>query len=673
MAKKSTIITNWPKFLLQWGSLALLAVLIVAFKMDPEKYCPMGGLQAFVTYIVRGSLPCSMTTVSIVMGLALAAAVILLSKLFCAFICPIGTIEDLLTKLREACHIKGIDIKVGSIADKVLRIVKYAMLFWIFYMTATASELFCKNLDPYYAVATGFKGEITLWMSITTLSLVVVCGFFIKRFWCRYICPLGAASNTLKFWYWLALLGVAYWLLTLVGVTISWITLLAAFCIMGYVLEIVNGKPKAQTMYVLRNDDLCGKSCHSCMKACPYAIDAPAFDGKIASVDCTLCGECVAACPTKALSIGCSTKQKKECKAGRFIPAIIAVVLIVAGVIIGKKWELPTINETWDITEDMELETLKVENLKSVKCYGSSMAFKARLEGMRGIHGVKTYVGSHTVVISYDPKRTNEARILEEIYVPANYRIKRPDPEQLSELKVYTIRTEKMADRADLINLGLQFRLTDKEIYGVESEYDCPLIVRIFTDPAEELEESWLKEIVEKETLDMPTAKGTIKQTPCGFRFVKMEKGTKTISVSDFLHNMLNEFTAEVNGKYEQADTTVVMKRKDYYAGQPQKVIEIVGEGYEKPLIKRYLPFASNTLSKHEGLIGVYVRLNKKLQTCLYIRYAGPMTSEQIWEILDADTWTITYSADDVREEPARLQFNDKGTVYDYDPEIFEF
>lgn len=48
-----------------------------------------------------------------------------------------------------------------SIADKLLRVVKYVLLFTILYFTLSSSELFCKKLDPFYAVA-GFKGEIVL-------------------------------------------------------------------------------------------------------------------------------------------------------------------------------------------------------------------------------------------------------------------------------------------------------------------------------------------------------------------------------------------------------------------------------------------------------------------------------------------------------------------------------
>jgi polyferredoxin len=134
----------------------------------------MGGLQALATYLANNSLPCSMSMLQISMGLALAVAVVLFSKLFCAYICPLGTVQDLLSKARKAMHIKGIKIANGSILDKVLRIVKYALVFWIFYMTMNDSELFCKNLDPYYAVATGFQGEITLWMSIVTICVILL-------------------------------------------------------------------------------------------------------------------------------------------------------------------------------------------------------------------------------------------------------------------------------------------------------------------------------------------------------------------------------------------------------------------------------------------------------------------------------------------------------------------
>lgn len=668
MAKQSTIKRNWPKYLLQWGVLAAIAgFLLIPCKnpANPEAYCPMGGLQALATFFVRGSLPCSMSMVQIAMGIVLAASVVLFSKLFCGYICPLGTVQDLLVKLRNVIGWKGIEIKSGSIADKVLRVIKYALLFWIFYMTATASELFCKNLDPYYAVATGFKGEITLWMSIVTVALVLVCGFFINMFWCKYLCPLGAISNSLKFWVWIVVLAAAYYVLGLVGVNVPWWALLAAFCVAGYLLEILCGKPKLQVLHIMKNDAKC-THCGICNKHCPYGIDiANCKTGAVNAVDCTLCGECTAVCPMDAIHTGVCVKGGRNL-GNVLLPAIIAVLLVAFGFWAGDKYELPTINVTWGIEETLEdgtvkqlvdpsaLETMEMTGLRSVKCYGSSMAFKAKLEKIRGVYGVKTFVAHHRAVITYDPSVTTSEKIQESVFTPSKFRVNTPDPAATDSIKVVTIRTENMYDKLDLNYLGLQMRLTEKKIYGLESEFACPLIVRVYMDPSENLDEAWFKKIVNMKELEMPLHGGGTKITPVNFKFVDLEDGESYISTEAFIRRMFTPFKAQFK------------KRVEEFEGKPQFVYEIPDANYEKPIILRNLPFVSNHLSKNDGIIGVYLELNKDLVPALMVRYAAPMTASRIWELLNMEKWTITYAEDDVREVDAKLKFKTPGVEMPY-------
>lgn len=674
MAKKSTIIRNWPKYLLQWGVLvALAAFLLIPGKdpANPEAYCPMGGLQALTTFFVRGSLPCSMSMVQIVMGIVLAASVVLFSKLFCGYICPLGTVQDLLVKLRNVIGWQGIEIKNGSVADKVLRVIKYALLFWIFYMTATASELFCKNLDPYYAVATGFKGEITLWMSIVTVALVLICGFMINMFWCRYLCPLGAISNSLKFWGWIVVLAAVYYVLGLLGVNVPWWILLALFCIAGYLLEILCGRPKLQVLHIMKNDAKC-THCGICNKHCPYGIDvANSRNGAVKSVDCTLCGECTAVCPTEAIHTGVCVKGGRNL-GNVVLPAAIAVVMVAVGFWAGDKYELPTINVTWGLEQTMEdgtvkqlvdpstLETMEMTGLRSVKCYGSSMAFKAKLEKIRGVYGVKTFVAHHRAEITYDPSVTTPEQIQESVFTPSKFRVNTPDPAVVDSVKMVTIRTENMYDKLDLNFLGLQMRQTDKKIYGLESEFACPLIVRVYMDPSENLDKAWFKQIVNMKELEMPVHGGGTKTTPVNFKFVDMEDGESYISTEMFVHKMFTPF------KWESK------KRVEEFEGKPQFVYEIPDANYEKPIILRNLPFVSNHLSKNDGIIGVYLELNKELVPTLMIRYAAPMTADRVWELLNMDKWTITYAADDVREVDAKLKFKTPGTEVPYQGSVLE-
>ena len=669
MAKRSTIIKNWPKYLLQWGVLAALIIFITDLvpsetAADPEAYCPMGGLQALATYLANNSLPCSMSSLQVMMGIALVAAVVLFSKLFCAYICPLGTVQDLISKARNAMHVKSIKVRNGSVADKVLRIIKYALVFWIFYMTVNASELFCKNLDPYYAVATGFKGEITLWMSIVSISVVVLGSFLIDMFWCRYLCPLGAISNTLKFWLWIGVLFGAYYVADVLGADIPWAVLLGGFCIVGYLLEILHSKPKLQILHITKDDNACN-NCGLCVKKCPYHIDVKSVhNGRLSHVDCTLCGECVAACSTGALNVGICKPTRS--RIWNIVPAVLTVALIAFGMWAGGRFELPTIDMKWGIEKVDEdgtvttlvdtdaLQTVSIEGLRSVKCYGSSMAFKAKLEKVPGVYGVKTFVKRHSADILYDPAKTDPDRIQEAIYVPSKFRVQTPDHTAVDSLKIVTIRTEGMYDKMDINYLGMQMRLTGKKIYGLETEFACPLIVRVYMDPSEELDEDWFEDIVEMETLSMPVHGGGTKDIEVNYKFEDYEGETGRISTEQFIRNMFSPFRVQWKSRIEAAE------------GKQQYMYEIVDNNYEKPIILRNMPFLSNHLSKHEGVIGVYLDLNKDLMPAIQIRYAEPMTEAKLWELMTMETWTITYKADDVREEPAKLSFKTPGISFEY-------
>ena len=355
----------------------------------------------------------------------------------------------------------------------------------------------------------------------------------------------------------------------------------------------------------------------------------------------------------KAIEIGLNQKAKGG--VWKFVPAIITIVLLCVGIYIGGKTELPTINEEWNM-ENVDAGALKsfdIEPLRSVKCFGSSMAFKGKLTQIPGTHGVKTYVGKHRVHITYDPSVTSPEKIQEAIFVPTKFKVSAPDLGSVTQVKKVTIRTESMPDKMDLNNFGMQLRLSGKKIYGVESEFGCPLYIRVYMDPEEQADAKWFKQIVEKKALEMPLPDGTVRTTPLSFKFVEMEEGEELIPVEDYVRHMFSPFKAEFNGKYDDG----IKKRALVYEGKPQFKYEIADANYEKPVFTRNLPFLSNHISREEGVIGVYLNLNEELTPALQIRFAAPCTEARIWELLNEDPWTITYKEDDVREEPAKLSF----------------
>lgn len=630
MAKRSNIISNWPKYVLQWGVLVALILFLTGLipgetAADPEAFCPMGGLQAFATYLAQNSLPCSMSSIQVMMGLALVAAVVLFSKLFCGFLCPLGTVQDIIKRLRVKFRIKSVKIANGSVADKILRIIKYALLFLIFYMTVEESELFCKNLDPYYAVATGFQGEITLWMSIVSICVLVIGSLVVDMFWCRYLCPLGAISNSLKFWVWIGVLFGIYYAANVIGAGIPWAVLLGAFCIIGYLLEVFNARPKYQILHVLKNESACN-NCGLCQKMCPYHIDLRTFhNGKINHVDCTLCGECVAACANKALNVG--IKENKVGKFRKVVPALLAVALTLFGIWAGGKIELPTIDMKWN-TEDVaseNLQTTTFDNLRTLKCYGSAMTFKAKMEKVPGVHGVKVFVTRQSADILYNAEATSPEKIREAIYIPSRCKVQQLDPSVTTSLKTVVIRTEGMYERGDLDNLGAMLKETGRKIYWLESEFACPLIVRVIMDAGENLDEDWFEEIVEKE-----------------YDFVKMEDEVIRTNASEYISKSFKPFKVEIQNRIEK------------YGNWKQCWYEVSDLSFDN--IDSAMPFLSNYLTQQSSILGVYLELNADLVPTIRIRYVDPMTEDKIKELLARETWTISNKGE-LKETKAKIAF----------------
>jgi len=110
--KKRFKVINWPRQIIQWSVLAFILFLLIrqfldkSYVADFEAYCPFGGLQAFGSYLLNQALSCTMTTSQIVMGILLFVAILVFSKLFCSYICPVGTFTEWLSKLGKKLKIR---------------------------------------------------------------------------------------------------------------------------------------------------------------------------------------------------------------------------------------------------------------------------------------------------------------------------------------------------------------------------------------------------------------------------------------------------------------------------------------------------------------------------------------------------------------------------------------
>ena len=641
--------SNWLKHLLQWGVLAAIVVTVVWSKLennpvDVEKYCPFGGLQALSTYLHNNSLACTMSMLQIMMGIVLAVGVILFGRLFCGYLCPLGTVTELLGKAGRKCRC-NIEPRHGATLDIVLRAVKYILLFTVFYFTIQSSELFCKRFDPYYAVATGFKGEIVVWMTAVSVTLLFLGSFFVRMFWCRYICPLGAMSNIFKFSvFFMITVGVGA-LLTRFEIANLWIWLLGALCLGGYLLEVIKMRSCAFPLMAITCDKSKCNGCGRCTKKCPYAIE---INGdKVRHIDCTLCGNCISACNTGALQVNGRTWL-------RWVPGALAVVLFMLAVALGNTWELPTIDEKWGDYESIgNMQTFKMDGLRTVKCFGSSKALSARLQGVDGVYGLKTYVRRHGIEVLYDPAVTDERKLQELMFTPVMRKYGMPD-ESVPVLQCIELGVEGLHDKMDMSYFGILL-MNREGIYGFTSEFDCPVHVTIYADPAAGYDRKLMKEIVETREYMIPNAKPDAKPLEMHFDLKEFEIGDN-VSRDEFAHIMFADIAA-MKGRFTENNEK--WSDKEHYS---EAVYEVEMPAIEKAPIRASFPYFKSFLSTCDGIMGVDFVMRNYVPV-LQVSYVRSMwTDERLWnEIFKAEKWTLRMADGTFRESAPRLEFNDEG------------
>ncbi len=109
---------------------------------------------------------------------------------FCGWLCPFGVMQEITAKLASVFRIR--QIKVAPRAHRWLQKLKYLLLAILvgvsFYSLSLAERL--AELEP-------FKTSVTLlfvrsWPFVLYAVLLLVTSLFIHKFFCRYLCPLGA-------------------------------------------------------------------------------------------------------------------------------------------------------------------------------------------------------------------------------------------------------------------------------------------------------------------------------------------------------------------------------------------------------------------------------------------------------------------------------------------------
>lgn len=215
-----------------------------------ETYCPFAGLVALYPLLRYQTYTCAMNEFHVALFISLVGLTIVSKKSFCSWVCPLGTVQEWFGRLNAKLF--GRRVRLPRPADRTLSFLRYVVLAAVLGMTWTVwqGDLGFRAYDPFYIIFTGFGGHELLAFSVFIGVGVLAVALFLPFFWCRYLCPLGAAMDPLS---------------------------------------------RAGVLRLRRVKSAC-TDCGKCDEACPHAIPVSQVD-EVTARDCTNCMECAEACP----------------------------------------------------------------------------------------------------------------------------------------------------------------------------------------------------------------------------------------------------------------------------------------------------------------------------------------------------------------------------------------
>ena len=174
------------------------AIQAASFVLFPGLFITIfAGLKTIVTALIDGTFSVAQNAGDLILVSAMLLITAVMGRFFCGFLCSFGSMGDLFWFLGTKWKLRR--PKISRAADGALKSVKYVLLAGIVLMGwVLGMSLLSGTANPWtvfgmYTTLAGWA-DLAAWVSVGALLLVgIMAGsLYIERFFCRYLCPLGA-------------------------------------------------------------------------------------------------------------------------------------------------------------------------------------------------------------------------------------------------------------------------------------------------------------------------------------------------------------------------------------------------------------------------------------------------------------------------------------------------
>jgi NosR/NirI family transcriptional regulator, nitrous oxide reductase regulator len=114
---------------------------------------------------------------------------------FCGWLCPFGALQEMIAWLGQKLHIR--QWKISEMRHRQFWLLKYLILAALVGVSlfSTGTAISMSEVEPFKTAIT--ETFVRHWPFVLYTVIILGLGLFIHKFYCRYICPLGAGLAVL--------------------------------------------------------------------------------------------------------------------------------------------------------------------------------------------------------------------------------------------------------------------------------------------------------------------------------------------------------------------------------------------------------------------------------------------------------------------------------------------